>query len=469
MVMEGSTMASIVKRGNGYRIAVSCGYGTDGRKVVKTMSWTPEPNMTAKQISKEVERQAVLFEESIKTGHFIASNVKFAAFAEQWMNDYAEKQLAPATVDSYRFYLKRTNAAIGNIRLDRLRPNHIIEFYNNLEENGVREDIKYSASIDLAALLKSQKLTRPDFAKITGLSVRTVDCAIHGKNVSRDTAEKVCKALKLKLKEAFKASGKSTWAGNSISHYHRFISSVLTTAVQRQIIVSNPAERVKPPKIEHNEAVYLDAEQAKHLIELLDSEPVQYRVMITLLLYSGMRRGELCGLEWKDIDFEHSILSVCRSSQYLPSKGIFTKEPKNKSSIRALQLPDVAFNLLRAYKAWQTSERLKIGDQWVDTDRLFTKWNGKPIHPDTLTGWFHKFIKKTDFPEIHIHSLRHTNATLLIAEGVNVRLVADMLGHSKPTTTLNIYSHAIKSAQAAASQRVGDILSGAKKQPAAAE
>ncbi len=414
--------------------------------------------MTAKQIQKELDRQKVLFEEKAKTGQFIASNIKFTDFAEQWMKDYAEKQLAPATVASYRIYLKRKNVAIGHIRLDRLQPSHLIEFYNNLAEDGVRGDFKYSALIDLKKYLKENGITKKALSKQAHVSENTIGFACKGNNINAKSAIAICKALAVKLSETFTVHKSEKLSGNTALHYHHLISSILTTAVQWQVIVSNPAERVKPPKAEHKEAAYLDADQARHLVELLDDEPVQYRVMIILLIYSGFRHGELCGLEWKDIDFEKEIISICRASQYLSGKGIFTKEPKNDSSIRTLQLSPIAFNLLRTYKTWQTSERLKIGDQWHCNDRLFTKWNGEPINSDTVTQWFHDFIERTDLPDnhIHIHSLRHTNATLLIAEGINVRLVADMLGHSRPSTTLNIYSHAIKSAQAAAAERLGD-------------
>jgi integrase len=166
----------------------------------------------------------------------------------------------------------------------------------------------------------------------------------------------------------------------------------------------------------------------------------------------------LLGLEWKDIDFQNHIISVRRTSQYLPKRGIFTKGTKNDSSIRVLKLSDIVFDLLREYRQWQTEERLKVGSQWQTTDRLFTAWNGSPMHPDNLTGWFETFIKRTDLPYVSIHNLRHTNATLMIASGADIRTVSKRLGHAQTTTTLNIYSHAIQSADEAAAASLGNIL-----------
>ena len=115
-----------------------------------------------------------------------------------------------------------------------------------------------------------------------------------------------------------------------------------------------------------------------------------------MLIYSGVRRGELCGLQWSDIDFNNHVIDIIRSSQYLPNKGVFEKSTKTESSARSIKLSTDIFKLLNEYKVWQNTERLKLGDLWIDSDRLFTQWNGKPIHPDTITKWFTAWIKKND-------------------------------------------------------------------------
>ena len=112
-------------------------------------------------------------------------------------------------------------------------------------------------------------------------------------------------------------------------------------------------------------------------------------------------------LEWKDIDFEHSIINVNRSSLYLPEKGIFTDETKNNSSIRPVKVPDYVIQLLKKYRLQQKEQRLKLGDQRQDSGRILVQWNGVPIHPSTVTNWFHKFICNSDLPDIHLHSMRH--------------------------------------------------------------
>jgi integrase len=272
--------------------------------------------------------------------------------------------------------------------------------------------------------------------------------------------------LNLKIDETFTENmidgGKL--ADKTVLYYYRLISAILNgSVIDDQVLLLNPAKRVRPPHVEHVEAVYLDEVQAAHMIELLEKESIKYKTMMLLLLYSGMRRGELCGLEWKDIDLENHLVSICRTSQYTPKKGIFEKGTKNASSVRTIKLPAIAIEALKDYRKWQKEQRLAVGDQWEDCDRLYTSWNGKPAHPDSLTSWFEDFIKRTDLLNIHIHSLRHTNATLMIAGGEDILTVSKRLGHAQPSTTTNIYAHAIRSADERAAETLENILDPLKK------
>jgi len=205
--------------------------------------------------------------------------------------------------------------------------------------------------------------------------------------------------------------------------------------------------------------VYLNEVQVKEMLKLLSGEPIQYKTMITLLVYTGLRRGELCGLEWKDIDFDNQMLHVVRTSQYIGKRTMYTKEPKTKSGIRDFSLSTSACQLLRDYQQWQNDQKEKVGDKWIETDRLFTTWEGKPMHPDTITDWFAKFIKRSGLPYVTLHSLRHTNATLMIAEGTDVCTVSRRLGHANTATTLNIYAHALRSKDTEAADKLESALS----------
>ena len=128
------------------------------------------------------------------------------------------------------------------------------------------------------------------------------------------------------------------------------------------------------------------------------------------------------------------------------------------SSRRVIRLPSPAISALKALKIHQAQERLKLGEQWQNSNKIFTTWNGKPIHPDTVSGWFHDFIKRHNLPDIKVHNLRHTNATLLIFNGTDIKTVSQRLGHANVSTTGNLYTHAIKTADERAAEALADIL-----------
>lgn len=452
-------MATITKRGDTYKITVSMGYDINGRQLRQHTTWTPSPKMTPRQIDKELERQKVLFEEQCQTQQVYGGGINLADFAEKWFTDYAEKHLKPRTIANYRFFLKRIVEALGHIRLDKLQPKHLLTFYANLDEEGIRADTKYAALVDFKKLLKERNITQTVLSKSAGVSMGVVESMVANKHITAASAKKVSAALEKPLAKLFTPATKSTLSGKTKLHYHRFLSTMLETAVQWQIIPNNPCNRVKPPHAEQTETAYLDEVQAAKLITVLNGEPLQYRTMILLLLNTGLRRGELCGLEWPDIDTKNAVLSIRRNSLYLPGKGVYTDTPKTKSSVRSIKLPSNCIPMLTQYRAWQTEQRLKLGDQWQDCNRLFTTWNGSPMHPDSLTNWFSDFVKRHDLPHITIHGLRHTNATLLIAAGTNLRTVSGRLGHAQASTTANIYAHAIQSADAIAAETLDNILS----------
>lgn len=452
-------MANITKRGDTYTIRVSAGYDINGKKMLRNMTWKPEPGMTKRQIEKELERQAVLFEESVKNGLCMGSNIKFANFAEKWMNEYARKQLRPKTVAHYEALLPRINAAMGHLKIEKIQPHHLLSFYNNLAEKGIRLDTKYISTVDLRKVIKDNKFTFKTLAEKSGISEQSVSVAAKGNTVSVKTAQAISSALGVNIKKLFKAvdEGK-TLSGKTMQHYHRLISSIMNTAVQWQVISNNPCSRVKPPKAERKEAEYLDEVQAVQLLQCLENEPITYKTLFTVILYSGMRRGEACGLEWSDIDLENGIVDINKSSLYLPGKGVFDDDTKNATSRRVIRLPAPAVTALKALKVYQAQERLKLGEQWQNSNKIFTAWNGMPIHPDTVSSWFHDFVRRHELPNIKVHSLRHTNATLLIYNGTDIKTVSQRLGHANVTTTGNIYTHAIKTADERAAEALADIL-----------
>ena len=452
-------MATILERNGGYMIMVSEGYGLNGRQKRKTMTWRPDPGMTKRQIKEELNTQAVLFERRVRTGQVLDGHVTFAEFVERWKRDYAEPNLAPKTFVRYEELLRRILPAIGYIRLDKLQPHHLMAFYASLQNMENQSGVSFKATPRLLSVFEKSGLTRQALADEAECHVNTIYRLIRGQGVDIRIAQEACDILGISFEEGVETTKPvHQLAGKTINHHHRLISSILNQAVFWQVIPDNPTRRVKPPKVERKEAKYLDEEQTATLLRLLDKEPYQNQVMIRFFLLSGVRRGELCGLEWKDIDFKNSMITICRTSQYLPEKGVFTKGTKTDSSVRTIKLPEQAFELLKEHRKWQRKKRIALGDRWVDSDRIFAQDDGTPVHPDSITGWFHDFISRTDLPQISIHSLRHTNITLLLASGIPLKTVSYRAGHAQTSTTANIYSHAIRTADEKAAEVLENIV-----------
>lgn len=205
------------------------------------------------------------------------------------------------------------------------------------------------------------------------------------------------------------------------------------------------------------------------LLDDLSDAPPQYSLIVQLALLIGARRGEICALRWSDIDLEKGTISINRTVQFIPGTGLVFNPPKTKRSRRCIRIGSDCVELLREYQRYQKAERFRIGSAWVrkvtlengkvvDNDMLFTKWDGEPMDPDIISTWFPKFLTEHGLPQVHFHSLRHTNASILIAAHTPITTVSGRLGHAQTSTTLNYYASAIQSADAAAADTLEGII-----------
>lgn len=223
------------------------------------------------------------------------------------------------------------------------------------------------------------------------------------------------------------------------------------------LVSENPCSKITIPKGESKEKQIYSQEEMETLLTKLTGEPLKYQAFFCLLAYSGFRRSEMLGLEWKDIDFDNNIISVCRTSNYTAERGTYTDTTKTKRSKRTLKISPYIMDLLKQLKEEQDSEALRLGNKWVETDRLFTKWNGEQMNNRTPYKWLRAFCSKNDLPFYGIHSFCHFAASALISAGLDVTTVSRALGHSNSGTTLNVYSHMFRNAQA----KVADAMDGA--------
>lgn len=405
--------------------------------------------LTPKQAEKEIQRQAILFEREVEKGTYLdGSKMTFAELIDKWIKDHAKKQLEDRTLFRYKELLnKRILPALGHIKLQKLQPTHLLEFYNNLQETGIREDGVYAIKSNYAELLAEKSTTLKDIYHKIGVSEKTYTQLRNFRNVSFQTATKVGAAADIKIEQLFDVIGNDTGLSQAtIKQHHAVIHSALQKAVEWQLLFANPADRVRPPKVQRKEARHMNEEQATQLLNALQEEPLKYQVLVFMDLVTGMRRGELIALKWSDIDLDKSIISVIKAIGYVPGQGMKLKQPKNESSIRDIAIPPSLTTLLKYYKLEQNGERAAAGNLWNDNDWIFTRWDGQLMHVDSVSKWFPEFMKRHCMEYVNFHAVRHTAATLLINKGLNIRALSARLGHANTSTTLNIYSHALRSA-----------------------
>ena len=440
-------MASIRKRKDSYQITVSMGRDAEGRQIIETTTYQPETT-TPKAIEKEVSRFADDFEKRVREGKYLdGEKITFTSFVETWERDWAIEHLTQKTLDEYKSALKRRAVpAFGHIKI----------------------------------------------AKIKAATLQKLIVEMNKEGKAPATVHRTFSAIR----------------------------SVFRYAYRMEVIQSNPVDRCELPKMKADaELHYWTLDQAKRFLAFLDEGyttthkghsrtlsktgenyvvpeyteyhpiPLQLRIFFTLAIYGGFRRGELLALTWDDIDFEANTISITKSISQ-NSKGATVKGPKTASAIREITLPASCLTLLKQWKAEEQALAMMLGSKWegtrgqyFDHNRVFIQADsGAPMGTDTPYQRFKSLIdiynrridaeekqltteaarKAKDaekLPSIRMHDLRHTSATLLISENVNIATVSKRLGHSKVSTTVDIYTHALAEKDKAASDKLEELFS----------
>ena len=450
-----------------YSIRVFRGRDITGKQLKSYFTTFEVPEKwTDEKALKEANKQAVLFEKQCKDGLVGIEKQTFAEYAAYVMQ-LKEKNQKHRTVERYGDLLKRIIPAIGHMKLTDIRPQHLNQFYTNLGEVGVRDDVKYKCKIDLKQLLKEKGSTKVRFGEENGISMGVLNGITQGKNVRLASAQAVSKALNRPFKDVFSPSTEITSLSNkTILEYHRLISTIMSQAEKEMLIIYNPAHRATPPKLTRTQANYFQIDVVNRIIDCLENEPIKWKTITYLLMLTGCRRGEILGLKWDKIDFETGTIKIENTLLRSQTKGIYedtTKSGKN----RPIQLPPEAMQLLKDYRLWYMKEKLKNGDRW-QTD---PKWKGSnfvfvqedknpgnPIYPDSISDWLGNFSKRHDLPHVNPHAFRHTFASILISKGVDIVTVSKALGHEKVSTTTDIYAELMKQASEQASECIADTI-----------
>ena len=383
-------MASIRKRGSSYLLVVSMGYDYKGNRIKPKQKTVHSPEgLTPKQREKWLNEQAVLFERECKgLPQEVDRSITLAKYTELWFQTIAPGKLAKSTLARERQDIDRFLPVLGNLKLTELRPEHFRQLYANLRK------------------VKNQKTGKP-------LS----ECTVEG--------------------------------------VHACLCGILSDAMEGGFLDHNPAWRTYRYAGKKKEKVIADEATTQRLITALEEESLKYETYFKLIIATGMRRGECCGLQWGDINWQERSIHIQRNVVKVTGEDIIVKETKTVAGDRYVYFSLEMESLLKEFQrecAWEaeTYDNRKL----EDTDYIFRRHGCRlPMTPTTFTWRFKLILKKHGLPAaLNVHSLRHTNASLLIAGGADVATVAGLLGHSQPSTTLDIYTHAFDKNKKAASR-----------------
>lgn len=412
-------MASIRERNGSYQISVYVGEDLQGKKIFERTTFRPTQR-TPKKIRDEVNDFAREFEKRVKEGKYLTGDkLTFSRFVDIWKEEWAVKNLTTVGLEDYiRLLEGRILEKLGNMKLSKITALHIQSVYDELEKGGL--------------------------------------------------------------------------APNTIRKTNSAVNSVFKYAYRMGTIKENPCSRIELPKRKKNTDIhYFTVSQAKAFLKSLESDRIftyssserslkstrtkfevkeytahrtvnlQFQVLFSLAIYGGFRRGELVALKWSDIDFEKRTVSINKAFAKTKANGQILKCPKTVSGIRSVVLPSNCFSLLEKWKIEQKKLSLALGTKWegerynnYDDNFVFIQVeSGRPMNLDTP---YHKFKEVIEYynshcereedklPNIRFHDLRHTSASLLISENVDIVTVSRRLGHAQVSTTLDVYAHAME-------------------------
>ena len=249
-------------------------------------------------------------------------------------------------------------------------------------------------------------------------------------------------------------------SAKTVKNIYHNLCAAIDKAVVLELVKKNVCKAVSLPKVQKYTAEVYDEKEVQALLNAIKGTDMELPLMIDINL--GLRRGELLGLKWKHIDFEKGFVSIednmIEVKKEVSADRLLTKSPKSASGQRVIPISSALNEYLKKAHTDYLLRKLKMGKDFFDGDYVVCQENGKPYKPNSFTDKFNNFLKKNKLKHIRLHDLRHTNATLMLTQGISPKVAQMRLGHSDYSTTMNIYSHVLKSVETEAAEKIENAI-----------
>jgi integrase len=396
---RGNSEGSIYHMKDGrWRAAVSIGNGKNGKPKRKTFTAATRHEVAGQMTAALRDRQRGF---NINPG-----KQSVGEFLRAWLKDVVKPSVRPKTYRTYSDFVKNHLAPVagppglGSLQLAKLSPQNVRAFLN-------------------------AKLTEPQ-------------------------------ASRRKATPGDSPDPGAPLSARTVKHLLVTLRGALESAVKDRLVPENVAALVDPPSVAKRQMRTFSAEQSRTFLEAINGDRLE--ALFSTAIALAYRQGEALGLQWPDVDLEgeNSTLTVRQSIQRIDGKLTIT--PTKKDKVHTVNLPAVTRSVLVAHRAKQDEERRLAGSRWRETGFVFTTTIGTPIDARSVIRRFHSILKTTGLPRLRFHDLRHSAATLLLAQGVSPRYISDLLGHSQVSFTMQTYAHVLPHIQRDVADKMDEIL-----------
>jgi len=428
-----------------------------------------------KEYEHELLKAYLTYKDSVKNKAYIApeetnDNILFMDYAREWV-----ERIMVKSPEGYSYYngavrqLKLFENHFNNIPLKHMTAVRIQKFYDWLctrKKITTTVTVKKSIQELFDEKMKDPKFRCREIYSGCGLTKTTLILIRRpNRTTTLTTAKKICNYFKVPIDKYFTVERKEElYARLTNVSARRILVSILADAKKKGIIQINFATKEYTDKITGTtrEKEIYNEEEAKKFVEILLNETDKRKqIAFAIYIFMGLRSAEVCGLQWSDINFETQELSVNRNYGYFGKKfGCRAKSPKSKKSKRTIVMPEQLVYLLNDYKKWWDEQKVLHGALWQDTDYLMVNDYGKTRVGNVISSWLKQFQDDHELRRIPPHWLRHTNITMQLKAGIDIKTIAERAGHADAGITLSVYSHFLKENDKEAAKTINNLFCG---------